>query len=300
MQLTTADDDELVETCLSERRLLGSAKFGKYTVVRRRDDLSNGTTCVAVGSAISTYGRMRLFELMFAVRQAGEEVYYCDTDSIMTSCKLSDYPHILHEFVSDWNTQTPGAALGSLKNELDADLQKKRALPPGLHEKQFNTLYLLGAKFYCLVYRDGDITHKICKSKGYKVTADQPLLERNYELMCENMDEIDELFKGGGSGTQTPREQCQQLGMLLNRQLQMPFSKTIMLDVLDNEMKAVGWRVRHRVTERLFKPVYHKGIVEQAQGCKIIKPFVLTDLGMESLDGTGEVKPVRRIVNNET
>ena len=57
---------------------------------------------------------------MNAVESKGEKVYYCDTDSIITSCDLSKYSDLMNEYVWDGT----GDDLGSLKNEAEDKVKK--------------------------------------------------------------------------------------------------------------------------------------------------------------------------------
>lgn len=69
---------------------------------------------VSIASAITSYARQRLWELINAIEDKGKKVFYCDTDSDITNCDITKYEDIMEEFCWDGN----GEALGSLKNEL--------------------------------------------------------------------------------------------------------------------------------------------------------------------------------------
>ena len=293
--ISEADDDALLEKCLAERRLLASARFGRYTVIRRRDTMDNSQTCIQVAAAISCYGRMELFKLMFDVRKSGGQVYYCDTDSIMCNLRLKDVPNLLYKYVPDHASPTPGAALQSLKNELDSDLAKRKLVPKGrLLDLAFCRLYLLGAKFYCLEFDREEVgRHTVCKAKGYKATKDQPLDAEQYRKMSDNLDELEDLFKGGADNS-SARDEALRLGALANHQLQMPFSKTVMMDTYDDELAQMGWVVRHQITHRLFKPCYSKAYVNRET--RVISPYLLTPRGLEG--DHGHIAELKDLVNN--
>jgi hypothetical protein len=75
---------------------------------------------VGIASAIASYGRLRLSQLINAIRSVGGTVYYCDTDSIICDINLNEYPELKQEFQWDGN----GEELGSLKNECHDELKK--------------------------------------------------------------------------------------------------------------------------------------------------------------------------------
>ena len=61
---------------------------------------------------------------MDGIKQAGGNVYSCDTDSVTTNLDLSLHPALLNEFIPDWVSEAPGSALGSLKCECTDEVEK--------------------------------------------------------------------------------------------------------------------------------------------------------------------------------
>jgi hypothetical protein len=76
---------------------------------------------VGVAFAISSYARLKLHDLLTAIRDDGGKIQYCDTDSVICDININDYPDIKNEFQWDGN----GVELGSLKNECDEIVEKK-------------------------------------------------------------------------------------------------------------------------------------------------------------------------------
>jgi len=53
---------------------------------------------VGVASAISSYARLRLQELLQDIIDVGGEIHYCDTDSVICNINLNDYPDLLEKY----------------------------------------------------------------------------------------------------------------------------------------------------------------------------------------------------------
>lgn len=53
---------------------------------------------IAIGAAVTSYARMELYSIMESIKQNGHEIYYTDTDSVITSCNIKQYPEMLAKF----------------------------------------------------------------------------------------------------------------------------------------------------------------------------------------------------------
>lgn len=150
---------------LNQGKLLDQNVIGTTRIVRLLKDLDTKDFNVAIASAITSYARMKLHRLITFIHKAGYKVAYCDTDSVICNVDLLTLPGI-EQFIPEapeWNKwhdsgrvgpqpPVPGTALGSLKNEYEAD-------PKGY----FHTIYIGNPKFYGL-----EGTHKsIYKCKGF-------------------------------------------------------------------------------------------------------------------------------------
>ena len=102
------------------KNLISEADIGNYTIQRKKKDLPIEDFNVAVASAITSYARMRLFDLIHAIHTEGGRVFYTDTDSIICDVDILNTPHLQKEFMPD----KTGDALGSLKNECNEQLEK--------------------------------------------------------------------------------------------------------------------------------------------------------------------------------
>ena len=88
-------------------------------------DLECKGKSIPLASAMTSYARMRLYELITAIQEKGYKVFYYDTDSVTTNCKIRDYPDLMEKFMWDGC----GDELGSLKNECEALLKKNTKGP---------------------------------------------------------------------------------------------------------------------------------------------------------------------------
>lgn len=105
---------------LNDDKLIGMSENGKYTTLRVLQDIDVKDTCISIAAAITSYSRLRLWELMDAIEKVGHEIYYCDTDSVISSCNVELYPHLMDEFKRDGT----GKKLGSLKDESEELIDK--------------------------------------------------------------------------------------------------------------------------------------------------------------------------------
>ena len=225
----TGDVDESVGKLKSE------SVHGRYTIRRVEKDLEITDFNVSVAASISSYARMKLWCLIDDIEKVGKHVYMCDTDSVITDCKLIDYPELMKKYMWDGC----GEALGALKNECDdfikdnfktIDIERQREIDGGM--LHFDEVCLNGAKFYSAqkTCYTGEV-HDISKCKGYKQTSDD-------RLTFSDMVRLDDL-----------EEHLEQ------KQLQFQFGKANM--VSETDFCAV--RTDHVIKK--FKRVYNKGII---------------------------------------
>ena len=167
---------------LNDNKLLGMREVGDQMFMRVMKDLEVKDFNVAIAAAISSYSRLKLHSLLSAIRSAGGHIYYCDTDSVICSINLDDYPDIKDKFQWDGT----GEELGSLKNEADEKVQKllkklydqtkQKSILKDLIDAENGNLawdegYITGCKSYALTKKitiEGrEHTITICKLKGY-------------------------------------------------------------------------------------------------------------------------------------
>lgn len=271
---------------LEQEKLVNIGQYGGYTIIRKLEELSVKDFSVAVASAITSYSRMKLYRLMKAVKDAGEEVLYSDTDSIITTMKLSDHEDIIKRF--DWdkstNTRSNGDILGSLKNEADDDIKKhfkkkyknqwlfhynkQKEIDGG--EFHFDGLIGAGCKQYALQKKlyDGDII-ETCKLKGFKKDENNKL---SYEKMDKLMEgyykEIEIRANNQNLSKKALNELVKnQLKDLLIYQDQIQFVSPLTSHISENDKM----EVKKNLVNKWFKVGYSKGNI---QDNGYVKPLV--------------------------
>jgi hypothetical protein len=189
------DDDGGVIPLIKSNKLLDLATFGKYTFARAFDDIGVKDFNVAIASAITSYARIQLWSAINDIESKGGEIYYCDTDSIITNLNISAYPDIMKKYMWDGT----GEALGALKNEIEEKVKKhfkkdkikiQAQLDADGGFNLFDEVIIGGCKFYSCkkTCYDGS-TIEINKLKGYKQVdneEDGDLDELSFEIF-ENL-----------------------------------------------------------------------------------------------------------------
>ena len=258
--------------------LVNEAEQGDYHICRVIDDIPIKDHNVGVAAAITSYARIRLFDLMDGVRQVGGNVLYCDSDSMICDVDLFNVPHLQKDFMFDLQYKpdgTPdvaklGDALGSLKNECYDKMKKlvkKGKIPQWVmdhHLKEenysifFDECITYQAKFYGLrkTLVNG-YKVEICKCKGYKVDKEDSSSKYgralNYELLRNPTD------KGGKKNTLWEH-------VIKNNQFQFRAPKSSFVD----EQNFGG--VSYQTVKKEFRLAYTKGSVDKDG---FIKPFVI-------------------------
>ena len=159
---------------------------GAYSIMRVSKDVATTDFNVAIASAISSYARCQLTSLIWDIEKKGHQVYMCDTDSVITDCKLDDFPDLMQKYMPDGC----GKALGALKNEADDHLKDNGFTKENISNvKQqcdgsiyFDGCILGGCKFYSLAMKYLNCK-SIAKCKGFKKSKDSELTYEDFEDM---------------------------------------------------------------------------------------------------------------------
>lgn len=158
--------EEHVES-LADNAQLSYRREGDAFICHERTNVMLPDVNVAVAAAITSYARMRLWELIQDIKDAGGEVYYCDTDSVHCSIDIVD-----HKILGPkWCGLGKGKNLGELKREL----------PKG--EDVIDAAYV-GCKTYCY---ETNKERYIVKSKG--TNNPKAMDELEDEIPADEMDE---------------------------------------------------------------------------------------------------------------
>jgi len=175
------DDDGGIIPLIHSNKLVDVATYGSYTFARCFDDIGVKDFNVAIASAITSYARMKLWSAINDIENLGGEVYYCDTDSIITNLDISKHESYMKKYMWDGT----GDALGALKNEIEEKIYKYFKKDKALLAKQkeadggaihFDELIIGGCKFYSCkkTLFNGEVI-EINKLKGYKQTGEDEL-----------------------------------------------------------------------------------------------------------------------------
>ena len=124
LEIYRSDGDVPFFDRLNKQQLVGLTEHERYTVMRVEKDLPIDDINVSIAAATTSYSRSRIWMLMDAIKQRGSDVFMCDTDSVITNCDLSKHNELLNKFIPDWESDDPGADLGSLKCECTDEVKK--------------------------------------------------------------------------------------------------------------------------------------------------------------------------------
>ena len=234
---------------LDVKNLISEADIGNYTIQRKKKNLPIEDFNVAVASAITSYARMRLFDLIHAIHAEGGRVFYTDTDSIICDVDILNTPHLQKEFMPD----KTGDALGSLKNECNEQLEKAMNKAKGKrketlkadydyhmeHEKgsmYYDKLITYQAKFYSIhkTLHSGEVLD-ISKCKGYKPDELNSDTNLSYEM-----------FEADDTLIQVPQDQ-------------FLVPKSGMVNESDS------WGVKLKGITKTYNRNYKKGIVDETR-----------------------------------
>lgn len=108
--------EEMVEhlESLADNGQLSYRKEGDVYVCYETTNVLLSDINVSVAAAITSHARMRLWELMQDITDAGGTVYYCDTDSVYSSIDIAEHETLGPKWCGPGN----GKNLGELKREL--------------------------------------------------------------------------------------------------------------------------------------------------------------------------------------
>ncbi len=176
---------------LDAGKLINQCEFenSPYVTLKVQQDLPMEDFNVSIASAITAYGRMRLWELINAIESKGQYVAYCDTDSVITSCDLTKHDDLMKEFIPDGT----GDELGSLKNEVldmvkkhnkkndeKIDIAQQMILDGG--DLCLDTTFVCGNKFYAARKTCYNGVHlDFTKLKGYKADKEDPSTKLQFD-----------------------------------------------------------------------------------------------------------------------
>jgi len=163
LKVFNKDDKSLIIPLIHNKQLIKTPEeVGNYTFVKYAKKSKTNQRNISIASAISSYGRIMLYNVINDIEDNGGKVYYCDTDSVFTNYNIHNNPILFKKYGN-------GKALGTLKNEC-AD------------NTYYDELYIGGCKYYSLIHKNKDFN--INKLKGYQ-NKDNTLNIRNNEEITQ-------------------------------------------------------------------------------------------------------------------
>ena len=177
-------------TLLEQGKLIHLLEHENYTIAHIEKSLDVSTFNVAVASAITSYSRTYLYDLMTDVQSKGGNMYYCDTDSIICDLDISKHDDLMTRYGWDGKKDLSkmGLALGALKNEADelfeGKVEEMIKKEDGLIS--FDEAIFCGLKFYAL--KKGD--KEICKCKGYSDKNEDGKKDKSLKLKYSDFEEL--------------------------------------------------------------------------------------------------------------
>ena len=218
-----------------KNRLISYSNVGDYSITRIINDSLPTKSNIGIGSIISSNARLYLHQFMNDIKKLGFNIYYTDTDSVITDCNISHYPEILKKYRKDGE----GNILGSFKNELsgvkDLNGNKYNWKDENGFDLPFDDFILTGLKSYAFSYNGEPV---IAKLKGYKKRD----FDGNIIGLKEQYNNIEKM----NNGEEINQKAFQILG-----------NKNDMME-LDNP-----FGLRYAEITKKFKKLYTKGIVDE-------------------------------------
>lgn len=175
-------NDEDVFDLYINQRLKELYPFGENYFCRYTQDLEDCDRNIAIASYICAHARIKLWSLMTGVMDKGYECFYCDTDSVITNCNLTEYPDLMSKFCPDGT----GDALGSLKNEVSDKTKGK--------SDKIDRLIVVGCKMYYYEAKlpDGTIVSD-ARWKGFSMKENKDLPSEWNNRKLNSQDYLDYL-----------------------------------------------------------------------------------------------------------
>lgn len=188
---------------LASQQLKDYKQVAGYDIYQINAPIKAGCANVGIASMITSYSRMELYKLMRDLTKKGGNVYYCDTDSVVTDYNIYEDEEMHKKWV-----RSGGDKLGELTNETDEE------------GGYYNEIITLGNKMYALrnMNLKKEKNRVILKMKGVNVKMrydkkeidhdkkiirfsqqnkfegkekitfeDYELLAKGYNMTCDNM-----------------------------------------------------------------------------------------------------------------
>lgn len=118
---------------LLSQKLKDYRKVGKYDFYTITDKIKPACANVGIASMVTSYARIELYKLLKDIKEAGGNIYYMDTDSVITDYNIYENKEMIDKWI-----RSGGEKLGELTNETKQ------------HKGYYTELITLGNKMYAL------------------------------------------------------------------------------------------------------------------------------------------------------
>lgn len=143
---------------LKKYKLKNTSIIGNYELNEVISDIDIDRN-YAIASAITSYGRIRLYEIYLDIKSKGYNIYYSDTDSVFTNINMEDFPDLCDKYNLNTNI------LGGLKNE---------TIP------SCNDGYIIGNKKYVFTNKDFNIIKTSFNGVMYNNDFDDDKFDKDF------------------------------------------------------------------------------------------------------------------------
>ena len=156
---------------LIDQKLKSYNKYGKYDIYGLESSINAKCANVGIASLVTSYARLELYKLLKAIKDEGGNIYYMDTDSVITDLNIYENDKF-KSFIG-----SGGENLGELTNEAFDE-----------YEDEIKALYMDKVKKDNPKIKDKEKLDKIYK-KLYKKKVEDYMEKTYKKLCCEEDDE---------------------------------------------------------------------------------------------------------------
>jgi hypothetical protein len=234
---------------LLDQKLKDFQEYGKYDIYQITDKIKAKCANVGIASMVCSYARLELYKLLKAIKDEGGNIYYMDTDSVITDLNIYENDKF-KSFIGEG-----GENLGELTNEAFDE-----------YEDEIKALYMDKVKKDNPKIKDKEKLDKIYK-KLYKKKVEDYMEKTYKKLCCEEDDEKDEKEKEKKKNKKTPHyKELITLGnkmYALNTDFEYEFEgKKTILKTKIIKMKGINSKQKYDIKEidEKNKIVYYKSI----------------------------------------
>jgi hypothetical protein len=196
------DNADLFET-FDNGKMYSIGNFNNYIICKVEKEMKIATY-IPISAAITSYGRMYLYSIIYDIFSQGGDVYYCDTDSVICNLDITKNEFLQKKY--QWDKK--GNELGTVKDEIIGGITKamkkekmstdeisnlisKELAIQGTNSWSIDKLIIVGNKNYYYevkCYSKNNISFNISKLKGFKKSDKEKLNKDSYMTMLKGQE----------------------------------------------------------------------------------------------------------------